>query len=55
MVTNSSYDAPADPLIHKLKWPSIAKITKQDAPTIVDKSINVLAPAHPLNKILKNS
>ena len=35
IVANSSFDAPADALIEKLSWPTIADIIKQDTSTMV--------------------
>ena len=46
IVTNSSYDAPADALIQKLKWPTIAEIIKRETATIVYKSLNNPAPTY---------
>ena len=46
IVTDSSYDAPADALIQKLKWPTIAEIIKRETATIVYKFIYDLVPAH---------
>ena len=43
IVTNSSYDAPADALIQQLKWPNIAEIIKRETATIVYKYLNGLA------------
>ena len=37
IVTNSSYDAPADALIQKLKWASIAEIIKRKTATMIYK------------------
>ena len=55
IVTNSSYDAPADALIQKLKWPTIAEIIKRETATIVYKSLNDLAPAYLSTIFSKNS
>ena len=55
IVTNSSYDAPADALIQKLKWPTIAEIIKRETASIVFKSINGLAPTYLSNIFSKNS
>ena len=54
-VTNSSYDAPADALIKRLKWPNIAEIIKRETATIVYKSLKGLAPTKLLNISSKNS
>ena len=35
IVANSSFDAPADALIEKLSWPTIADIIKQETSTMV--------------------
>ena len=50
VVTNSSYDAPADALIQRLKWSNIAEIIKRETAMIVYKSLNGLAPTY-LSKI----
>ena len=55
IVTNSSYDAPVDALIQKLKWPTIAEIIKRETASIVFKSINGLAPTYLSNIFSKNS
>ena len=55
IVTNSSYDAPADALIQQLKWPNIAEIIKRETATIVYKSLNGLAPTYLSNIFSKNS
>ena len=55
IVTNSSYDAPADALTQKLKWPNIAEIIKREIATIVYKSLNGLAPTFLSNFFSKNS
>ena len=55
IVTNSSYDAPADDLIQQLKWPNIAEIIKRETATIVYKSLNGLAPTYLSNIFSKNS
>ena len=55
IVTNSSYDAPADGLIRELKWPNIAEIMKREIATIVYRSLNGLAPTHLSNIVSKNS
>ena len=54
-VTNSSYDAPADALIQRLKWPNIAEIIKREVATIVYKSLNGLAPTYLSNFFSKNT
>ena len=55
IVTNSSYDAPADALIQQLKWPNIAEIIKRETATIVYKSLNGLAPTYLSNIFSQNS
>ena len=55
IVTNSSYDAPADALIQQLKWPNIAEIIKRETATIVYKSLNGFAPTYLSNIFSKNS
>ena len=46
IVTNSSYDAPAANLKKELKWPTVHDMIKQEAATIVFKSISGLAPSY---------
>ena len=55
IVTNSSYDAPADTLIQRLNWPDIAEIIKRETATIVYKSLNGLVPTYLSDIFLKNS
>ena len=55
IVTNSSYDAPADALIQRLNWPDIAEIIKRETATIVYKSLNGLVPTYLSDIFLKNS
>ena len=55
IVTNSSYDAPADAVIQSSKWPNIAEIIKRETTTIVYKSLNGLAPTYLSNIFSKNS
>ena len=44
IVTNSSYDASASPLLSKLQWPTIDELIKGETTNMVYKSINNLAP-----------
>ena len=46
IVTNSSYDAHADALIQKLKWPAIADLIKRETAAQVYKSLNGLTPTY---------
>ena len=54
ILTNSSYDAPTDALIQRLKLPNIAEIIKRGTATIVYKSLNGLAPTYLTNIFSKN-
>ena len=55
VVTNSSYDPPADTLIKKLNWPTSAKIIKRETATMVYKSLNGLTPTYLYNLFSRNS
>ena len=55
IVTNSTYDAPANALMQKLKRPNVAEIIKQETATIVYKSLIGLAPTYLSNIFSKNS
>ena len=55
MVTNSSYDASASPLLSKLEWPSMDEIIKGETTNMVYKSINTLALKYLCNLFTKNS
>ena len=55
IVTNSSYDAPADALIQRLNWPDIAEIIKRETATTVYKSLNGLVPTYLSDIFLTNS
>ena len=55
IVTNSSYDASASPLLSKLEWPSIDEIIKEETTNIVHKSINNLAPKYQCKLFTRNS
>ena len=54
-MTKSSYDAPADALIEKLDWPTIAEIITRETATVVYKSLNGLALMYLSNIFLRNS
>ena len=55
LVTNSSYDASASPLLSKFQWPSIEDIINGETTTMVYKSTNKLAPIYLCNLLTKNS
>ena len=55
IATNSNYDAPADALIQRLKWPNIAEVIKRETAAIVYKSLNGLAPKYLSNIFSKKS
>ena len=55
IVTNSSYDAFASPLLSKLEWPTIDEIIKGETTNMVYKSINNLAPKYLCNLFTKDS
>ena len=55
IVTNSSYDAPADAQIKKLNWPTISEIIKRETATITYKSLNCLVPMYLSNIFSRNS
>ena len=55
IVTNSSYDASADALIQRLKWPNIAEIINRETVMIVYKSLNGLALTYLSNIFSTNS
>ena len=55
IVTNRSSDVPADALIQKLNWPTIAEIIKRETATMVYKSLNSLVPAYLSNIFSRNS
>ena len=44
IITDSSYDAPAEALITELKWPSVREMIRCETTAIVFKSVNYLAP-----------
>ena len=54
-MTNSSYEAPADVHIEKLRWPNITEIRKRETVTIVYKYLNGLEPKYLSNILSKNS
>ena len=39
-MTNSNYDAPSKPFLHKLKWKSIEELIADETKLIVFKSLN---------------
>ena len=55
IVTNSSYDASASPLLSKSEWPTIDEIIKGEITNMAYKSINNLAPKYICNLLTKNS
>ena len=46
IVTNSSYDASAAPLIQNLGWPTINNLIRKETATLTYKSLNSLAPVY---------
>ena len=55
IVTNTSYDASASPLLSKSEWSSIDEIIKEETTNMVCKSMNNLAPKYLCNLFTKNS
>lgn len=55
IITNSSYDAPAEALIKELKWPTARDMIRTETATIVFKSINNLAPDYLSHLFIRNS
>ena len=46
IITDSSYDAPAKPLLRQLRLPSIAEMIRQESASMVHKAINGQAPTY---------
>ena len=46
IVTNSTYDASAAPLIQNLGWPTISNLIRKETATLTYKSLNSLAQAY---------
>ena len=55
IVTRSSFDSSAKPLIHNLKWPTINDIISSETDTIMCKSLSGLAPEYLSERFVKNS
>ena len=55
IVTNSQYDASAAPLIQKLGWLTINILVKKETPTLICKSLSLLAPDYLTNLFIKCS
>ena len=55
IVTNSSYDASASPLLSKLEWPYIDEIIKGETTNMVYKSIKNLVRKYLCNLFTKKS
>ena len=46
IITDSPYDAPAEPLLRQLRLPSIAEMIRQESASMVYKAINDQAPPY---------
>ena len=46
IVTNSPFDASAAPLLQRLGWPSVQKLIYKETGSMVNKSLNSLAPQY---------
>ena len=55
IITNSSYDAPAEALITELKWPTVRDMIRSETATTVYKSVNSLAPDYLSHLFVRNS
>ena len=55
IITNSSYDAPAEALITELKWPTARDMIRSETATTVFKSVNSLAPDYLSHLFVRNS
>ena len=55
IITNSSYDAPAEALITELKWPTVRDMIRCETATTVYKSVNSLAPDYLSQLFVRNS
>ena len=55
IITNSSYDAPAEALIKELKWPTVKDLIRCETATVVYKSINNLALDYLSHLFIRNS
>ena len=55
IVTNSSYDAPAEALIKELKWLTLRELIRCETATIVFKSVNNLAPEYLSHLFIRDS
>ena len=55
IITNSSYDAPAEALITELKRPTVRDMIRSETATTVYKSVNSLAPDYLSHLFVRNS
>ena len=55
IITNSSYDAPAEALITELKWPAVRDMIRSETATTVYISVNSLAPDYLSHLFVRNS
>ena len=55
IITNSSYDAPAEALITELKWPTVRDMIRSETATTVYESVNSLAPDYLSHLFVRNS
>ena len=54
-MTNSSYDAPSEPLLQKLEWKCIEELISDEKKLTVFKSLNDLGPNYMHTLFAKNS
>ena len=55
IVTNSSYDAPSKPLLHKLEWNSIQELIGDETKMMAIKPINDFGPTYMYKMFTRNS
>ena len=55
MITNSSYDAPAEALIKELEWPTVREQIRCETAAIVFKSVHNLTPEYLSHLCIRNS
>ena len=55
IITNSSYDAPAEALIKELKWPTVKDMIRSETAIVVYRSVNYFAPDYLSELLIRNS